>query len=183
MALKKLPSKDINKLISQHISTEEWRPTAITIKELTHTKSNGYLSKDDLFKIARWKAPRSAWRVNENTSAQIKKLTTRAFAEKDEANKMKLLLELKGIGIPMASAILMLTNPKKYGVIDIRVWQLLHHTGAVNQNKAGINFTVQQWLAYLDFIRMQAKKLNVKARDIDRTLFLLHKDYQQGTLK
>jgi hypothetical protein len=183
MALQKLPTNDISKLIVKHIDLKEWGPTSLTIKELAHVKANGFLSKNELFKVARWKSPRAAWRVNENSAAQIKKLTTMAFNEKDEAIKMRHLIGLKGVGIPMASAILMLTNPQKYGVIDIRVWQLLHHVGAVDQNKAGINFTIQQWLNYLDFIRIQAKNLKVKARDIDRTLFLLHKEYQLGKLK
>jgi hypothetical protein len=35
----------------------------------------------------------------------------------------------KGVSVPMASALLTLLDPKRYGVIDIRVWQLLHRMG------------------------------------------------------
>jgi len=35
----------------------------------------------------------------------------------------------KGVSVPMASALLTLLDPKRYGVIDIRIWQLLHRMG------------------------------------------------------
>jgi len=82
----------------------------------------------------------------------------------------------------MASAILMLTNPKKYGVIDIRVWQLLYAIGTVKTNPKGLNFSFQEWYRYLKIIQYFAKKYKVKARDIERTLFQVHKLYQDGLL-
>lgn len=44
----------------------------------------------------------------------------------------------------MASSILMLTNPNRYGVIDIRVWQLLFKMGSVTRNPEGIGFDFKQ---------------------------------------
>lgn len=82
----------------------------------------------------------------------------------------------------MASAILMLTNPNRYGVIDIRVWQLLYKLGSVNKNPQGSGFDFKQWYRYLMIIRYYAKKHKVRARDIERTLFKIHKKYQKGTL-
>ena len=67
----------------------------------------------------------------------------------------------------MASAILMLLNPKRYGVIDIRVWQLLHKVGAVKKNYMGVNFAFQNWYQYLMIIRYFAKKFSTSARLIE----------------
>ena len=61
----------------------------------------------------------------------------------------------------MASAILMFLDPKRYGVIDIRVWQLMHKVGAVTKNYRGTNFTFQNWYQYLMIIRYFAKKFGV----------------------
>jgi hypothetical protein len=82
----------------------------------------------------------------------------------------------------MASSILMLTNPKRYGVIDIRVWEVMFHIGTTHANPKGVNFNFKQWHSYLIILRHFADKLKVKARDIERTLFLVHKQHQDGQL-
>ncbi len=86
------------------------------------------------------------------------------------------------MSVPMASAILMLLNPKRYGVIDIRVWQLLHEVGTVTKNADGVGFNFKNWYQFLVVLRYFAKKLGVTARDIERTLFIAHKEYQVGRL-
>lgn len=91
-------------------------------------------------------------------------------------------MELRGISVPMASALLMLLDPKRYGVIDIRVWQLLRELGAVKKNAGGVGFGLNNWYQFLMIIRYFAKKLRVKARDIERTLFVVHREYQAGRL-
>ncbi len=104
------------------------------------------------------------------------------FKSKDECNIIKELIKLKGVGIPMASAILMLTNPKSYGVIDIRVWEILFHMKTVNENEKAKNFTINQWISYIDQIRNLSKKFKVSARDIERTIFNVHIMFQEGNL-
>jgi len=73
-------------------------------------------------------------------------------------------------------------DPKKYGVIDIRVWQLLHHLGAVDGNPGGTKLTDAQWERFLTLIRTLADTFGVSARNIERTLFLVHRKYQSGRL-
>jgi hypothetical protein len=82
----------------------------------------------------------------------------------------------------MASAILMLLHPRRYGVIDIRVWQLLHAVGAVTKKSSGVGFNFDNWYQFLMIIRHFSKRLRVGARDIERTLFVAHQQYQKGTL-
>jgi len=82
----------------------------------------------------------------------------------------------------MASALLTLMDPRRYGVIDIRVWQLLHKVGTVTKNEAGIGFNSNNWSEFLMVLRYFARKYGVKARDIERTLFLVHREYQTGRL-
>jgi hypothetical protein len=82
----------------------------------------------------------------------------------------------------MASALLMLIDPRRYGVIDIRVWQLLHKIGTVTKNEGGIGFNFDHWYQFLMVLRHFARKLGVKARDIERTLFFVHREYQTGRL-
>ena len=49
---------------------------------------------------------------------------------------MELLTGLRGVGVPMASAILTLLDPRRYGVLDIRAWQLLFAIRSVSANRA-----------------------------------------------
>ena len=92
------------------------------------------------------------------------------------------MTQLKGVSIPAASAILMLTDPQNYGVIDIRVWQVLYKYRSVKMKPNGANFGLNNWYNYLMKIRYFAKIFNVKARDIERTIFYYHFEIQEGTL-
>jgi hypothetical protein len=91
-------------------------------------------------------------------------------------------MSLRGVGVPIASSVLTLTNPSRYGVIDIRVWQLLYHMGAVDSNPGGVGLTCTQWNQFLIIIRSLGKLFDVTPRDIERTLFHIHELYQDGTL-
>jgi len=76
----------------------------------------------------------------------------------------------------------MLTDPENYGVIDIRVWQVLYLYGLVSAKPRGRNFNFNDWYNYLMKLRELADKFGVKVRDIERTLFLYHVRIQQGRL-
>ncbi len=76
----------------------------------------------------------------------------------------------------------MFVDPKRYGVIDIRVWGLLHKLGTVSKNSSGVGFTFRNWYQFLMIIRYFARKFRCNARDVERALFVAHKEYQKGTL-
>ena len=182
MALKKLPYKRLQHLIGLHLSTKEHPAAKKVIDELSHVRKRGYVTKPELVKICRWKSPRAIKHIQRNHAEIIKKITKAAFASRSEQKKLSLLTSLYGVSIPMASSILMLTNPARYGVIDIRVWQLLYEMGTVKSNPDGIGFDFKQWYWYLMILRSFARKYKVTARDIERTLFNVHEIYQKGTL-
>ncbi|MDA3799848.1 MAG: hypothetical protein PF692_12290 [Kiritimatiellae bacterium] len=66
----------------------------------------GYLTKDDLFKIANWKSPRSSGHVQKNTDDYIAEITKFAFSTKCERAKIQTLTNLDGVSWPTASVIL-----------------------------------------------------------------------------
>ena len=182
MALTRLPYKRLQHLLGLHLSTTEHPPTDMLIKELSATRKRGYLTKPDLIKVCKWKSARAIKHIRRNRADSIRKVTRAAFRTRSEKKKLTLLTSLYGVGIPMASAILMLTNPSRYGVIDIRVWQLLLKMGAVITNADGIGFDFKEWNRFLMIIRYFARKYKVKARDVERTLFNVHSRYQSGLL-
>jgi len=84
--------------------------------------------------------------------------------------------------IDVASAILALTDPQAYGVIDKRVWQVLYLYGEVNYNPEGTGLSVGHWIDYLPEIRQWASEFGVYTRNIERSLFEYHKTIQKGAL-
>ena len=182
MGLKNIPYKKIQSLIGIHLSTKEFPKTQQLILELKNVKRRGYLKKSELVKICRWKSPRAIRRIESNTTDIIRRKSQAAFMTRSEKKKLELLTSLNGVSIPMASAILMLTNPIRYGVIDIRVWQLLYNMKTVTKNANGVGFNFNNWYQYLMILRYYAKMYEVSARDIERTLFKVHFKYQKGNL-
>jgi hypothetical protein len=182
MGLKRVRYKEVGLLVSRYLATEEDSETANLTCELKRARVRGYLTRPELEKICRWKSPRVIRRIKSNTPARIRSITGRALATQSERARLEYLLTLNGVSVPMASAILTLLNPQEYGVIDIRVWQLLHAVGAVSTRSSGLGFTFNHWYQFLMIIRYFAEKLQVSARDVERALFLAHRAHQKGTL-
>jgi len=82
----------------------------------------------------------------------------------------------------VASAILTLLHPQRYGVLDIRAWQLLYRLGAVTSRPDGRGFGTSHWIEYLGILRRHARALGVSARAVEYTLFHCHRKYQAGRL-
>jgi hypothetical protein len=62
------------------------------------------------------------------------------------------------------------------------VWQVLHAIGTVSKKPTGVGFNFANWYQFLMIVRYLAKKLGVKARDVEWALFVAHQDYQKGRL-
>ena len=182
MPLQTIPYEKLEPLIADHLYTDENENTLELVRKFRIVRKRGYLTKSELEQVCYWKSQRAIWLIRENSPYLIRKRTGDSFATLCERKKIALLTDLKGVSVPMASAILMLYNPKTYGVIDIRVWKLLYMLGAVGTNPRGAGFRFDEWYQYLVIIRYFADKLHVKARDIEKTLFKVHKVYQKGTL-
>ncbi len=134
-------------------------------------RERGFVEFDDFYQICMWKSARQKQNYLKNKNA-IEDISRKAFAEKDELLKMKQLLELKGVGIPMASAILTIVFPDKYAVIDVRCIQMLNKLGI----KIKETITINRWLEYLKIMRELARENNFTPRQIDQILFSMHRE-------
>jgi len=182
MALKKLPFRTVKALLLQHLSAQEDTKTAALIRELRPARARRYLTREELEKVCRWKSARAIHLINRNSVGRVRTATRRALTTRSERRRLEALRTLDGVSVPMASAILTLLNPRRYGVIDIRVWQLLHALGEVTKKSSGVGFNFNHWYQFLMKLRYFAKQLGVNARDIERSLFLAHQANQKGTL-
>jgi hypothetical protein len=182
VALGKLPYKQLRILLKDHLVLREDPETAKLIRELKQARRRGYLTPAELERICRWKSARAIHHIKKNSAARVRTATWRALATQDEGRCLEALMSLDGVSLPMASAVLTLLNPRRYGVIDIRVWQLLYGIGAVTKNPSGVGFTFSHWHQFLMIVRQFAEEFHVSARDIERSLFSAHQAYQKGTL-
>jgi hypothetical protein len=92
-----------------------------------------FLTAADLEKVLIWKLRNQLGRQRElrreNTDELIRTITGVALSvchrDRDYELQLRvsLLCALRGIAVPVASAILSLTNPEQYGVIDFRGWR------------------------------------------------------------
>lgn len=168
--------KKVSTIIEKHLIENETDETFFTInKEFKKLPKDTSLNLEHLKMVCNWKSPRAIKLIESNSSSFIEQASYSAFISKNEDEKIKFLTVLTGVKIPMASAILTLLNPKKYGVLDIRVWQLLYHCKEVNTNIKGTNFTIDNWIEYLSIVRRYAKEYSTTARLIEKTLFEYHK--------
>lgn len=92
-----------------------------------------YLTTSDLNQILKWKLRGQYGRQRKvrakNTTRAIRAITTAAFAIRDRHPirelelRVRVLCALHGVGVPVASAVLAVAEPRKYGVIDFRAWR------------------------------------------------------------
>jgi hypothetical protein len=182
VGLRQLPYTKLEPLIRKCVCREESEDTAALIKRLRPARRRGYLTPEELQDICRWKSPRAIHYIEANTAKQVRAATSAALNTRSEKRRLEALRTLRGVSVPMASAVLMLLDPKRYGVIDIRVWQLMHKIGTVTKNPRGVGFSFQNWYQFLTIIRYFARKCGVSARTVERTLFQVHAEYQEGSL-
>jgi hypothetical protein len=156
--------------------------TTRLVRELGRARRRGHLTPAELELVCRWKSPRAIWQIRRNSRSAVRSRTALALRTPDEREKVVVLTGLKGVGIPMASSLLMLLDPRRYGVLDIRVWQLLHEHGHVGSNPRGRGFNVDHWIEFLAVVRDLAAALRVSVRRAELALFEAHRLRRPGRL-
>jgi thermostable 8-oxoguanine DNA glycosylase len=129
----------------------------------------------DLFdEILRWKLAtqygrQRAYRA-QNTDEIIHEVTRLALniAHKDEDYELELrvtiLTSLRGVGVPVASAVLALVYPENYAVIDFRVWRQIF---GENRN----TFSIGDYKRYMKEIRRLASELDWPCQEVDHAIW------------
>jgi hypothetical protein len=180
--LKRVPYRSLRELLRRELVAAEDAGTAALIARLAHVGRVGRFTRSEFLAMCRWKSPRSRRHYERNTAAAIRRVSSAVLATRDERLRMERLVALPGVSVATASAILTLIDPRRYGVLDIRCWQLLFSVRSVADNPRGRAFTVSQWERYLARLRSHARALGVSARTIEYTLFHCHRKLQRGRL-
>lgn len=182
MPLRRLRYATLHALLRGELVREEDPATAALIRELAGVCPRGSFTRAEFRRMCRWKSPRARRLWEANSAARVRGVSRAMLATDNERRRMELLTSLRGVGVPIASAILTLIDPRRYGVLDIRAWQLLFATRSVTTNPRGQSFTITQWQEYLAALRHHARRLRVTARTIEYTLFECHRKHQRHAL-
>lgn len=136
------------------ILREEKSPYFETMSNLLATR--GFLFKTEFVSIGRWKAHRQINNYQANSEEQVKKITHQVLAEKDEGKQVKLLIcgELKGVKIPVASAILTIIYPEKYCITDYRAWRALKWWQNVSNDGHLVLSGYEKYCDYVDSLNV-----------------------------
>jgi thermostable 8-oxoguanine DNA glycosylase len=177
-----LKKQELKKLIDKYNSKVSFgeKEDFIFNKLGKKIKDQGFLTKEDFFQVVRWKSARAIRKAEENSEEAIEKITKFTFDINNEEVKIRVISSLNGVSIPMASSILTIAFPEKYGVIDIRAWHTLYNFGLIDYCKD--TYTVKDWLLYLKIIRKMGKDFGFTPREIDKALFMYDKLNREGNL-
>lgn len=146
-------------------------------KELTLRRQERipfHLTKDEFDKILHWKLRGQYKRIEHLlltlTEEMIVNITRAAFMinlsnPDDELElQLRILTCLRGVGVPVASAILALVYPDKYAVIDYRGWRQV-----IGETKT--NFSISDYKRYLSSIRILAEELGWFPQEVDLAIW------------
>jgi hypothetical protein len=116
----------------------------------------GEYSLANLEAIVRWKSERVVHYLIGNSEAKIKRvLAVAASPESSTRKAVEALMELRGVDMPIASAILATILPDRYNVLDFRTLEALGHA----------RHDVAFYAEYVAFCRHLAEQAQVKPQD------------------
>jgi hypothetical protein len=172
---------------AEHKKQEERSPYFESISRVLQKR--GYLLREEFINICKWKTRRQTKRCKTNSDQDIKKITKTVISESQEIrNQIDSLKQLKGVGVPVASAILTVIFPNRYCVLDYRAWRALQwwQLKHVNFHKYSDfskflddynNYKSRDsYIKYWGHIRSLANKLKMKPRKIEMALWKYDKE-------
>lgn len=173
---------NLAQLIKENLDTPETEEALKLMEELKDVKDKGFLSQKQFYDVVMWKTPRPKKHYLSNSEEQIREVSKKILLSNSDDEKVNLLTSLKGVSIAVASSLLTIIDPKNYGIIDIRVWQLFYLYEEVKTKPKGQGFNLEDYKTYLAILRKYAQQFKVNVRDIERIFFFHHKEIQEGKL-
>jgi len=138
----------------------------------------GTIQSETLEDIYNWKAARAKGYVNWDDYHKYEEVFRIALqAPKDK--KIEILIDLSGVGVPLASTILHFIYPKIFPIVDFRTVEVLQNAGYLEESKSLYYFrnTIQGYgllcSVILDIGQQNQKR---SLRQIDKSLFTYHKN-------
>ena len=174
-------ASQIQDLIDEADKDGETKSLIQKFSELKKTRLPFYLDEDEFDEILRWKLRGQYCRQlklrERNTELFIISMTRSAFAVVNKAEaweteqRLRILVKLNGVGIPVASAILTICYPDRYSVIDFRGWRQVF-----GQAKKYNNYSYKEYCEYLSEIKQIAFRFDLTPQEVDMAIWQYDKE-------
>jgi hypothetical protein len=125
--------------------------------------ASGKASRALFLAIANWKSARRRALLEENSLPALRAVMNMVRGNAPTSEKLVALTGLRGVGVPMATAILTAMYPDDYLVLDVRTLDAL--------GERGRQPTAELYEAFLSFCRTAANEAGMPLRDFDRALW------------
>ena len=166
-----------SQLVAYRSSSDDYQLTEhlkARFAQLRRERSPLYLTCEEFDEILHWKLRGQYGRLREkreaNTEDVIQAVTATALTitHPDEEYEIELrvgiLCALRGVGVPVASAVLALIFPEKYAVIDFRGWRQVF-------GEKKTTFSIANYKKYLRKIRQLADELGWPVQEVDLAIW------------
>ncbi|MGQ3329379.1 hypothetical protein [Halorubrum sp. FL23] len=143
-------------------------------------RSQGFLTREQLYEIAYESSTRSAYHVERNPEARCREVTRNARAVDGDFSAIRLLTGLSGFQAPTASCVLAALDGDRHAVVDTRVWASLERLGYLDGRKE--RFDAADYVAMIEPIREIAGETDARPVDVGYALFAHDDRVREGTL-
>ena len=126
----------------------------------------GYLTKCELMEMGGWKRQTLPSQMVNNPVGHVEKITAAAFRPGDDWEKLKKLIDIDGVGQPVASVILHLYDPKSTPSSPVPRFALSGY-----RKNTSVDPHIQFWQEYVDLCCAKADLYDVSMRTLDRALW------------
>ncbi|WP_345992765.1 hypothetical protein [Sulfurimonas sp. HSL-1716] len=139
-----------------------------------HMKKNKSISIDDIRRIALWKLDR-VLEISEETLQNLKRIAVHKDITIDAQivlGTIQLLTSSKGVGFPMASAILKFLRPDIFPIIDIRAYRAIY-----GKKITYSQYSIDKYVEYTKKLQKISADLGIELNEIDEQLYCFDKKY------
>jgi thermostable 8-oxoguanine DNA glycosylase len=136
-------------------------------------EKEGTLEPFDFFAIVTWKSNRTKTKVKKglaDAGKTVQELMREVAQAETPRDKVKVLVQVWGIGLPIASAILTVCDPETFTVLDYRAWETLKGA-AVPGLPEDYPATPDEYLDYCRVCRQLAERVGMSLRALDQALW------------
>ncbi|MBI3957576.1 MAG: hypothetical protein HY328_02115 [Chloroflexi bacterium] len=169
-----ITAKEIAPLHKQAIDFDDTEQLKAKFAQLRRQRKPLYLTASEFENVLEWKLGQQIGRQRNlraaNTDELIRAVTEIALTitHPDKEYELELrtdiLCALRGVGVPVASAVLALVFPEEYAVIDFRNWRQLF-----NEDKTV--FSTPEYKRYMKKIRLLANELGWSVQEVDHAIW------------
>jgi hypothetical protein len=147
----------------------------------------GYISRDELRKIGKWKAGgRIDHHIRKNSPSAVEDQSELALQSSSDEGAVEELTKLTGVRVPMASTILTMAKPTDFAIIDYRALRALgvvkpelldaqSYTDYSTFMECFRNPTSEGYVFYMDAVREIAQQEGLSTREVDMALWAYDK--------